>query len=49
MVDMRAPNGAVVTVRDEMVARLLDAGFSPVEQPEPPKKRTTRKRTIKKE
>ena len=39
-----APNGAEVEAREDAVARLLDAGFRPIEQPKPtPKRRAPRK------
>lgn len=51
MVDMVAPNGAVVSARDEAVRALLDAGFTKAEPPAKPKpapRRRTAKRTTMK-
>lgn len=47
MVELMAPNGAVVQARDEAVQGLLDAGFARVEtkKPAPKRRRTTRKTT----
>ena len=52
MVDMVAPNGAVVSVRDDAVRQMLDAGFvmkaEPAERPKAAPKRRSTKRTAKK-
>lgn len=51
MVDMVAPNGAVVSVRDDAVRQMLDAGFvkaEPAKRPKPtPRRRPTKRTTAK--
>ena len=41
LVDLKAPNGCVVHVREDAVERLVSAGVKRGE--DPPKKRTTKK------